>query len=143
MSKPREKHFLHKLILLFGSSLALSACTIRVSENDNGWDEDWDEGQESPPTQEERAADVCDPYCIELIGCGALSDKAFVSCRSLCMDRFADHEAAVTSGTACVEAARCEPEAAQGCIGDPLPGVLDATPHGDLGAAGSRNGGDY
>lgn len=130
---------MHKLILLFVSATALSACTIRVNEDDD-WDDDWDE--EGPRTEEERAADTCDPYCIELIACDVLSDRAFESCRTLCVDRFSEDEAGVTSGTTCVRAAECREEAAAACEGHPLPGIFSESqdPDADSGAAGSQNG---
>lgn len=133
---------MHKLILLFVSAAALGACTIRVNEDDEDW-QDWEE-ERGPRTQEERAADACDPYCIELISCDVLSDRAFENCRSLCVDRFSDDEARVTSGTACVRAAECQAEAAEECSGHPLPGIFGegTIPEDNSGAAGSQNGGD-
>jgi hypothetical protein len=120
---------MHKKLIFLGLSPAICAlffgCNIEIIE-----DGEFDDFEETG-SQEEQALAVCDPYCLELIECGALSESAFVSCRELCVKRFLEDETGVSEGCACVQAAACDGQAASACEGDPLPGILGDNSGGD------------
>lgn len=102
-------------ILISIAFLALTAgCNVVVHEGDAH--DDWDE--DNSPN------DICDPYCLELIECGVLSDTAFRGCRDICVEKFHENEHEVEEGSACVLDARCDAVEANACEGAPLPGVF-------------------
>jgi hypothetical protein len=128
---------MNKLLMILGFSAALSACDIEW--HDDPWDDEWDD----ETTLEERAADTCDAYCMELVECGALSDSAFVSCRDHCIASYEADEEEVYDGCACVMEAECDAEEANECEDAPLPGVFpdpDGT-GGTTASGGSSSGG--
>lgn len=125
-------------------AFAFVGCNIEINEHPDDW-HDWDED-----SIEERAADVCEPYCLRLINCDVLGDSSFTACVDLCIERYIEDEDRVREGCTCVSSSSCDLEEVKQCDGDPIPGVWtddddDLDPDGgdgdgdDNGAGGAPN----
>lgn len=108
---------------------ALTGCYIEAEDWDDDW-EDWDDdegrstgGVGDRPSTDDRGREVCEPYCLKLVQCEAISDSALRACIDLCGDRFEDDEDGVTEGCSCVLDAQCGSSEISSCEGDPIPGV--------------------
>jgi hypothetical protein len=93
-------------------------CNVEVidGEADSG---SWD-GSSSVA---ERAQEVCEPYCNDLVSCGVLSESSVFACIDLCEKRYIEDEYWVSEGCECVIDAGCIEENSIQCEGAPLPEV--------------------
>jgi hypothetical protein len=122
---------MRKTLILLAFSVFAAACNVEVHDNRDPFDDSEEHGDTSP-------SDICDPYCLELIECGALSETALSGCRDICAEKFEQNEDEVEDGCECVLAAQCDAVEANSCEGAPLPGVF---PGGDDDQSSGGTGG--
>jgi hypothetical protein len=124
-------------LALLSSTLA---CEVRVHEHSDFDDEHWSDDDFDSDSEAEAEA-TCEPYCLELIDCGVLGDKALSSCLSLCSEKFEENEVRVSAGCSCVIEASCDSSEATACTADPIPGLWPDDDDGNSGSGGAANGG--
>lgn len=128
------------LVSLMGA-WAFTGCYIEVDEPGDEWAH-WDDDVHQPSLQE-RAREACEPYCLKLIQCDAISDSSLAACLDLCVDRYKKDEYEVSAGCTCVDQRSCEDPQIANCEGDPIPGVWDdGMPDLDPGLGGASGDGD-